>query len=64
MPRPKIVTKYDSRPYLMRRLHVYVHEDLEVLAKIMKRGKEDLARECMELGVERFMRDNGIKREG
>ncbi len=50
----------DLRPYLMRRVPKTTHEKLDQLSYILRRGKEDVARECLVLGVSELMRLNGI----
>ena len=52
----------DLRPYLMRRLPRTTHEYLSQLAYILRRGKEDVARECLLLGIKEMMRVNKIER--
>jgi len=52
----------DLRAYLMRRVPKTIHEDLEQLAYVLRRGKENVAVECMAIGIRELMRLNGIVR--
>jgi len=56
------IDRTDLRPYLMRRVKKSIHADLEMLAYMLSRGKESVARECLEIGIVELIRVNKIER--